>query len=1274
MKRINRIHWLSLLGALILAGTWALASDGAGGHDAITENSGEQQQTDNPCLVFGSLALPRHNAQLFAIDPKASATQLVGEAIASTDVSGLAVHPHTLEVYALQVRQRGAKTTSLMRLDKSSGALDLIGPISLEHVEGLSFRPGDASLWAWWRDHGLIQIDPVTANVQLIEAADLPVSALAWDPEGDVLYLAGNRSLWTYVERFAGFRLLHEPLPVLVGGMAIRRDGQLLLSAANTGTTGLDLLVFDPASGQVVTTFGVPALPIDSGRARDRTAAFVKSLSWPMACGNASPGGPAELIQNVELDPPALCSGDSSLVRVETSHPEGDKNPVLVNINGLAGAERSLQFEGLPGPRLVNVSASTAEGYVDGGTWEVEVIDCGPVQPVARLSVGMNPYHPYLVDFLVDNAVDVAPEGTQYEWDFGDGLTETTSVPFVSHSYKEALLPERERVSFQAAVTLRLPDGTSLQAPKTVSIWNAYAGSRKHGLIQPLLTYDPELISSDAQLVGKYTLRNLEEAPIVFTRRRVDLQPCDPELDPDPASWEAISLMIEPGAALEDSLVLDAALVPEHVCSVELHLAGEFGPVDRVAADLYFEIKRDPLSFAQVTDPATLATLADVVERGLVEDPDLISDEELYQLSHAGMVEMPLPGVSAAAPAQGLTEEPPDCETDPLQIGCPCERGDVPDDPSGSVGDISCQATEVFASFPAHLPNALKGDVILVGGCGFVGELLSVLDQEYVHTGIMTRNYTEIAHSTSTEARADNHLVWPPHIDPAVLRYGWPGVIRSDVDAAFSAVHLEDNYGDEYVLTDFNAEPARCPGMEIVPPLVVKPPPDQAAAVRPLLWNAADLAREMATPVDAWNSPDHDQWGTGNYRFFAYTDATIVDDSSFNYPGDEPATVCSAFVWHVLKSAGANLEGPGLEPVEMADDWSHGGVDGLYHYPADKRLEAGRSMWDNVHEAVMEMSLFDPLFDVVADGIANQLVNCFASDQCDNEDTAHRDWEENPGDGTTVSPDNILLWDPPTDEDGDGVIDYGVYGHSERLVLRSGGYKRLYRWAPSEGTGTVAGQVFYQDGTPAPGATVILDGRETVSGPGGQYEFLAVPAGAYVVEAQKQDETFLSASEPVTALADQKVKVDLVLLPPADEFRLVRATGIYALVDQEVVPVICIPQVQFTGGDIDLACRVDPYDPPDSTYETVDWYESLGDTDLSLEMRCFLLPENKVKVLIYSDLDGQDGAIQHKTLLPGESYTFETVNLSSKDKWAWCGSWWDKAGFDITISNEVQEY
>jgi hypothetical protein len=429
--------------------------------------------------------------------------------------------------------------------------------------------------------------------------------------------------------------------------------------------------------------------------------------------------------------------------------------------------------------------------------------------------------------------------------------------------------------------------------------------------------------------------------------------------------------------------------------------------------------------------------------------------------------------------------------------------------------------------------------------------------------------------------------------------------------------------------------------------------------------------------------------GTGNYRFYAYSSASIANQPEFDEPPGEPATVCSVFVWYVLKSKNAILEGPGLEPEE-AKTWLHGATglsavdkdayDGLYFYPELKRREAAEFMWASVFDMVMMDSFFDPLFWPIAAGIANQLVNCFTWDDCDSYDTDHTRWR-NPGDGRTVSPDNILLWDPPTDQDGDGTIDYGVYGHSERLVFRSGGYKRVYRWKYSQGVGDVSGVVKYESGALAAGAAVILDaagGMETDTDTDGYFEFRDVPAGVYDIEAQKQepDEFLSSRNRVVEVVADETATIALTLLPPAENFRKVNVTGSWFISDMEWICIwpFCLPDWDFDAGEIaGLACRVDPYTTP---VDWESWHENVGDADLYIDVLCVLLPQlaNTVFVQVVSSLDGDDAGVEYHLLPANQSYEFPRREMYSRDSNWWCGSWQDFGAVRITISNEVQDY
>jgi hypothetical protein len=922
------------------------------------------------------------------------------------------------------------------------------------------------------------------------------------------------------------------------------------------------------------------------------------------------------------------------------------------------------------------------------------VLDCGPEPPFARLLIGTNPFHATLVDLMAEvvNLDEAALAGALYEWSFGDGTYEVTDVPFVSHSYEDSLQPSEDRARFDASVAVQLSEGTTLQGRKTVSIWNPYAAARQRGLIQPRVASQSGPVRSGTQLSLEYTLRNIEEDPIRLTSREARTRPCSPDLDPATVHRETLSRVLNPGEDVSDTLVLDVALLPVETCGIALHLAGEAGPKTEVGTDIYYQIDPDTGSTLPVTDQSTLDWLNDLVLQGLVTDPDHVSDEELYRLAHEGRTSVPFSGTAAQTTRQLRAASSTADDEDP--IGGHCDRGDEP--PAGWEDRISCQATAHWNRYPPYIANALKGDVLLVSGCGFVGQMLRQLSppQTYIHTGIMTRNYVEIAHSTSTDQRAANEkharkFPWPS-IKLDILKYGWPGAIRESVETAFSRTELTDPEGDTYWFHDFGAEPTGCNVNDVVPPLVIKPPAADAQSVRPILQAAADIAIGQSTPVNDGYSGS----GIGNYRFYAYTDGHIGFRSSYDHPPGQRATVCSSFVWGVLKQAGVDLEGPTLETKDveagaLVDDWT---PDGHYLYPEPSRRNAGQFMWDTAHDQVMAKSSFDALYDAAADAIANQLVNCFAFDTCTAFDVFEQDWK-NPGVGRTVSPDNILFWDPPTDADEDGDIelgtetsdDYGAYGYSERLVFRSGGWKRAYQWAPSAGTGVVSGVVLHED-EPVADASVVLDaagGLETASGSDGSFTFVAIPAGTYDIEARKQlPDVFLSSRDQVVTVEDGEIiDIELLLLPPAEEFRLVSFSGRALVTDQETWAWPICETISHDGW-VDVfgfGCRVSKYDPePRSFY----WAGSCccgsaGTYDACLQISgtCAYLDDGSVEVKVTTALAGEGESTTRTVTIPAdEEAALEGMYATSRDKVWGCSARWDKATTNLTLTNEVQNY
>ncbi len=257
----------------------------------------------------------------------------------------------------------------------------------------------------------------------------------------------------------------------------------------------------------------------------------------------------------------------------------------------------------------------------------------------------------------------------------------------------------------------------------------------------------------------------------------------------------------------------------------------------------------------------------------------------------------------------------------------------------------------------AGFANARKGNLLLAPGgpAGFIGGLLRQVNpaQHYSHIGILTRNHDMVTHSTFSEDRLNDNpngsisilgLVDEPAptdgFVPNVLKYGWPGVVTQWIGGAVDGgsgkladlanmpapgqpeaeIDAKDpDTGKVYAIKPFNryAETSFANGQwEIVPPLIVKPDPlEETAEVRARLHAVADAALAEA--------------GKSHYRFYCYSDGAIaLTDTAPEDAGWAKGTypsVCSVFIWRVLRQAGVQMEGPGgaagpgdLEPLDVS--------------------------------------------------------------------------------------------------------------------------------------------------------------------------------------------------------------------------------------------------------------------------------------------------------------------------------------------------------------------
>ncbi|WP_090641287.1 carboxypeptidase regulatory-like domain-containing protein [Paenibacillus sp. UNC496MF] len=464
-------------------------------------------------------------------------------------------------------------------------------------------------------------------------------------------------------------------------------------------------------------------------------------------------------------------------------------------------------------------------------------------------------------------------------------------------------------------------------------------------------------------------------------------------------------------------------------------------------------------------------------------------------------------------------------------------------------GQLVCQLTSetTDVTMPARWMNARKGDVILSpGGDGIIGGLMLNVRpaQWYSHSGIMTRNYDEITHSTGSQKRLMDHLVGivsgSDGFDPHVLKYIWPGAITQTVQHAIEGEDFPDpEYDKTYSVSAFGPHTVGVTHNDklvMIPPLVLKPDPMQETpAVRTALHAIATDARNDAGRPGV--KPKY------HYRWYCYTDPTIgqgePEGPDAGWAAGTHPSVCSSYIWMHAKARGAHLETSqalvtptDLEPEDIATEATVRPTtpDGLYTYSAQERSDAAYWLYDTVYNQAYELAgWFGEILTDGADDVANQFLNAFANDDADGKDSTA--WQ-NVTDADAVSPDDMLWWDGPALG--------GLYGFAEPAIYREPRVESytVSRWKKVLSRGTVHGHV-YADGAPVAGALVqVFDGKSAFTGGDGGYSLKDVPLGDYQLRASKTIDGNLYAAQVHIGLHAEDLVADVQLQPPSDRFRL----------------------------------------------------------------------------------------------------------------------------------------
>jgi hypothetical protein len=461
---------------------------------------------------------------------------------------------------------------------------------------------------------------------------------------------------------------------------------------------------------------------------------------------------------------------------------------------------------------------------------------------------------------------------------------------------------------------------------------------------------------------------------------------------------------------------------------------------------------------------------------------------------------------------------------------------------------LVCQLTteEMEVRLPARWGNARKGDILLSpGGSGIIGGLMLNVTppQWYSHSGIMTRNFDEITHSTGSQKRVMDHLIGispgSDGFEPSVLKYVWPGAIRQTVEASVHGEEFSDpEYDAKYTISAFGSYTigvTHNDQMRMIPPLVLKPDPLlETPAVRSALHAIADdAAANAGTP--SVKSKYH-------YRWYCYTDPRIgqgpVEGPAAGWAAGTRPSVCSSYIWMMAKGRGATLETNQafVFPADLeAPDLAAGAAvrpqtnDGLYKYSAQERLNAGNWLYNEIcNQAYDEAGWFGTLLTDGPDDVANQFLNAFENDDADGKDS--EDWQQ-VEDADAVSPDDMLWWDGP--ERG------GLYGFAEpaKYIEPRNETYRVSRWKKVLNRGTVRGRVLHA-GQPVAGALVqVYESKNDFSDAAGQYELRDVPLGPYTLTAQKVIDNVLKTAALAIVVDAENETFDISLQDPPERFR-----------------------------------------------------------------------------------------------------------------------------------------
>jgi len=426
-----------------------------------------------------------------------------------------------------------------------------------------------------------------------------------------------------------------------------------------------------------------------------------------------------------------FCAGEPVTATMSSRSSDGTVDRINYVIGGVQGKVVALTYD-RPGDYQVLFAASDGQG-IDQQSITVHVQDCGrsfQFVTVRAIALGFQ-NDTFLFTAVVESAGPVGddnrspsflpPNQVAYDWEFGDGAAETTSVPYVKHSYAERDERSSSNSTFTINVLARASGQASPIGRTTVTLANIYKANLNNGLIVPKAT-PARAVAEHGGYTATLDVNNLEAVALNLFSAIVMPIGCD-GTDRDGQIISAISILSTPYLPPGKSslgITIPPGGATFDTCRVRFEITGESAdgrPVVLVAAVFV----RDPTLVPGSVDTATpeYRTRVAVVEAAMRALGRVDSQGNVVgTISDAEVLELQL---------KGLLDTPPDQPVE-LPSGCNCR----PDQVCKQVGTIPVVAA------PGHGTYAVKGDVVLLRNpTGEITHMIDALGETWTHTGIM---------------------------------------------------------------------------------------------------------------------------------------------------------------------------------------------------------------------------------------------------------------------------------------------------------------------------------------------------------------------------------------------------------------------------------------------------------------------------------------------------------------------------------------------------------